>query len=193
MTAGASVNSVIVLNFGAQYGKLIARRVRESGVYCEVYPHDIAWEELVEKDPQGIILTGGPSSVYDDEAPRCDERIFSSGMPVLGICYGLQLMAYQMQGKVEPAQNREYGRAELHVKRHDPLFEGLPSKFQVWMSHGDLVERLPAGFQVLASTSNTPVAAIGDSDRNLYGVQFHPESILTGEGKKLLSNFVRKT
>ncbi|MGE5577702.1 MAG: glutamine-hydrolyzing GMP synthase [Syntrophothermus sp.] len=191
---------IVILDFGAQYSQLIARRVRECHVYSEIVPFDVSLEELRAMRPRGIILSGGPSSVYGQGAPVSDAGIFDLGVPVLGICYGMQLMAHQLGGEVYPAQKREYGRTDLSVSDYGDLFTGLDSRdlneaggaLVCWMSHGDLVQSPPPGFEVLATTSSTPVAAMADRRRKLYGVQFHPEVVHTPRGKEIICNFVRK-
>lgn len=189
-TPASSQETVLVLDFGAQYGRLIARRVREAGVYCEILPHNATWETICALNPRGLILSGGPASVYDPAAPRCDSRVFTSGIPTLGICYGLQLMALELGGEVAPAERREYGPADLSILDHGGIFEDLPHTIRVWMSHGDRVDRLPAGFRPLARTGNAPFAAAG-TDEGMIGIQFHPEVIHTPNGGQILSNFVR--
>lgn len=181
---------VIVLDFGAQYSQLIARRIRECRVYCEILPAETTAEEIVRLQPRGIVLSGGPNSVYDEGALRCDRRLFGLGIPILGICYGHQLMAHLLEGRVVPAETREYGRTELSVLAEGEIFRGLGGDRVCWMSHGDMVQEAPAGFQVLARTEKTPVAAMGDPMRRLYGVQFHPEVTHTPWGSDLLRNFV---
>jgi GMP synthase (glutamine-hydrolysing) len=181
---------VVVLDFGGQYNQLIARRVRELSVFCEMVPYDISFDELQAKNPQGIILTGGPASVHVEDAPLCDPRIFSMGIPVLGICYGMQLLAQQLGGTVKPSQLREYGRSRLEIKHQDALFKNIGGPTQVWMSHGDSIENVPAGFQVDASTDNCSIAAFSDANRKIYGVQFHPEVKHTLAGMELLRNFL---
>jgi len=182
---------VLVLDFGGQYNQLIARRVRELLVYSEMVPFDISYEDVLQKSPAGIILTGGPESVHVDNAPACDSRIFEMGVPVLGICYGMQLIAYHYGGKVKGGQIREYGRSMLEVtKGQDLLFNGLEKDMQVWMSHGDSIESLPSGFTVTARTDNCPFAAISNPDRGLYGVQFHPEVKHTTYGMDILKKFL---
>lgn len=181
---------VLVLDFGGQYNQLIARRVRELSVYSEMVPYDISLEEIKAKSPDAIILTGGPSSVHEKDAPSCDPRIFELGVPVLGICYGMQLMAYKLGGVVGESTIREYGRSYLKVKEDDPLFKGLDREMQVWMSHGDSVNRLPEGFRITASTEHCPVAAMSCPERKLYGVQFHPEVKHTVYGMEILRNFL---
>lgn len=180
----------MVLDFGGQYNQLIARRVREYGVYCEMLSYRTPLSEIVARKPVGIIFSGGPASVYGKGAPRLDAAIFSAGIPILGICYGMQLMAYLLGGKVEPGPEREYGRAVIQVIREDALFRGLPRQMPVWMSHGDRVVAAPAGFKVTAQTSRTPVAALADEERKLYGVQFHPEVKHTPHGSDILRHFL---
>lgn len=185
------MDTVLVLDFGAQYGHLIARRIRESHVFCEVVPHDTPLEELRARQPKALVLTGGPSSVYASDAPHCDAGVFELGIPVLGICYGMQLMAFLLGGEVTPAERREFGRAELHVLNdNDPLFAGLPRDLVGWMSHGDHVLTPPDGFRTTAATQTTPVAAMANHDRCLFGVQFHPEVVHTPWGMDVLRNFL---
>lgn len=181
---------IAVLDFGAQYAMLIARRVRECNVYCEIYPHNITVEELKKKKVKGIILSGGPSSVYEKNAPKLDPKIWKSGIPVLGICYGTQLMAKDLGGVVKPGKKREYGRTELFIDDESNILAGLPNHIVCWMSHGDSVVKLPKGFKVLAHTKNTPLTAIGDPVRKLFGVQFHPEVVHTEKGLEIIKNFV---
>ncbi len=181
---------VIVLDFGGQYNQLIARRVRELSVYCEMVPYDIGFEELVDKNPRAIILTGGPNSVHVEDAPACDPRIFSMGVPVLGICYGMHLLAQQLGGEVKPSHLREYGRTNLDLTGEDLLFKDIPGPTQVWMSHGDAIARIPEGFNIIASTDSCPVAAFSHLESKLYGVQFHPEVKHTLAGMDLLRNFL---
>jgi GMP synthase (glutamine-hydrolysing) len=186
---------ILILDFGSQYTQLIARRVREAHVYCELHPFDMSLEAIKTFAPKGIILSGGPKSVYDEGAPAIAEELFELGVPVLGICYGMQLMSRHFGGEVVPAGKREYGHAELKaVGTPGPLFEGffLDGKSPVWMSHGDHVARVPAGFEVAAATDNAPVCAIQDVSRKLYGVQFHPEVNHTPRGEQLLDIFVRQ-
>ncbi len=181
---------VVILDFGGQYTQLIARRVRECHVFCEILPYDTPLPALKSRQPKGIILSGGPASVYEPNAPRVDPELFTLGIPVLGICYGQQLMAYMLGGEVQPSQEREYGRTLLTVVQSEPLFTGLDYHLTCWMSHGDRVLQPPPGFEVLAETENTPVAAMGDRRRHLYGVQFHPEVAHTPFGMNLLRNFL---
>ncbi len=181
---------VIVLDFGGQYNQLIARRVRECNVYCEVLPHTTSLEKLKEKNPKGIIFTGGPNSVYDEESPHYDKAIFSLGIPILGICYGSQLMAWSLGGTVETAPVSEYGHTEVCVDPTDILFDGVSPKTVCWMSHTDYIASVPQGFRITAHTPVCPVAAMSFPERKLYAVQFHPEVMHTKEGMKMLSNFV---
>ncbi len=181
---------VIVLDFGGQYNQLIARRVRECNIYCEVHPYTLTLDEIKEKNPKGIIFTGGPNSVYGDESPRCDKAIFDLGIPVLGICYGSQLISYLLGGTVKTAPVSEYGKTEVEVDNTSKLFEGVADKTICWMSHTDYIEQAPADFAITAYTPVCPVAAMENSERSIYAVQFHPEVMHTQEGKKMLSNFV---
>jgi GMP synthase (glutamine-hydrolysing) len=181
---------VPILDFGSQYSQLIARRVREAGVYSELVRPDISLEELREKKPNAIILSGGPSSVYETNAPRCDPKIFELGVPILGICYGMQLGAQILGGDVKPAKSREYGRAKLKIVSSDPFVKGLPEKTTVWMSHGDQVHELPGDFVALASTPSCPFAAAKHKTRAFYGVQFHPEVTHTPRGETIFHNFL---
>jgi GMP synthase (glutamine-hydrolysing) len=182
--------SILILDFGAQYSQLIARRVRELHVYCEIHPFNIPLEIIQAFHPKGIILSGGPSSVYAADAPISDKRIFSLGIPVLGICYGLQLMAFQLGGEVDRAGKREFGRARLIVDSENGIFSGVAKSTEVWMSHGDALTKLPAGFEPIAHSDNAPICAIRNQEKKIYGVQFHPEVVHTKEGKKILSNFL---
>ncbi len=179
-----------ILDFGAQYAQLIARRVREKGVFSELVRPDISIDELKKMNPKGLILSGGPSSVYEPGAPRCDPRIFDLGVPVLGICYGMQLGAELLGGQVKPAKAREFGRAKLTVIGSDPLTKGLPAETSVWMSHGDQVHDLPGDFIALATTPTCPFAAARHKTRPFYGVQFHPEVTHTPRGEVIFENFL---
>jgi GMP synthase (glutamine-hydrolysing) len=181
---------VPILDFGAQYAQLIARRVREKGVYSELVRPDISVEQLKKLNPKGIILSGGPSSVYEPNAPRCDPAIFDIGVPILGICYGMQLGADILGGHVKPAKAREFGRAKLHVVAKDPLVDGLPDDTTVWMSHGDQIHELPPEFIPLATTPTCPYAAAKHKTRPFYGVQFHPEVTHTPRGGRIFENFL---
>lgn len=179
-----------ILDFGSQYAQLIARRVREKGVYSELVRPDISLEELRKLNPRGLILSGGPSSVYETQAPKCDPGIFELGVPILGICYGMQLGAQILGGQVKPAKAREYGRAKLTVGSEDPLVKGLPKETTVWMSHGDQIHELPAEFVPLATTPTCPYAAMKHRNRPFYGVQFHPEVTHTPRGEQIFQNFL---
>ena len=181
---------VIVLDFGGQYNQLIARRVRECNVYCEVLPYYTDLDKIKEIAPKGIILTGGPASVYAPDAPSYDPALFKLGIPVLGICYGCQLMNYLLGGKVSPAPVREYGKTEMNVNSGSKLFQDVSSKTICWMSHTDYIEKPAAGFTAMAHSDSCPIASIEDVSRNLYGVQFHPEVVHTPEGIKMFHNFL---
>ncbi|HEV3310026.1 MAG TPA: glutamine-hydrolyzing GMP synthase, partial [Chloroflexota bacterium] len=179
---------ILVLDFGSQYSRLIARRIREQRVYCEVLPHDAAWSEIQSRTPKGIVLSGGPASAYDEDAPRCVPEVFTSDIPVLGICYGLQLMALELGGATEPASHREYGPANISITQTSGLFAGLPDELAVWMSHADRVTQLPDGFFSIAESTNSPYAAITDGHL-LTAIQFHPEVKHTPRGGDILRNF----
>jgi GMP synthase (glutamine-hydrolysing) len=181
---------ILIIDFGSQYNQLIARRVREHQVYCQIEPPDLSLEKIRELKPEGIILSGGPASIYEKRSPRADKGIFGLGIPVLGICYGLQFMVDALGGEVIRSNKREYGFAELSVKKAEALFAGVEKTTRCWMSHGDQIGRLPAGFRITASTENTEVAAAEDAKRRFYGLQFHPEVVHTTEGKKILENFL---
>ena len=181
---------IAILDFGSQYSQLIARRIREQHVYCELIRHTIGADELRQRAPAGVILSGGPSSVFDDAAPGCDPALFELGIPVLGICYGMQLTARMLGGQVTAGQRREYGHARISVVKEDSLFQGLPAELDVWMSHGDQVDQRPPGFERLAQTPTCPHAAIGDPARRLYGLQFHPEVVHTPLGRDILHRFL---
>ncbi len=181
---------VLVLDFGGQYNQLIARRVRDLKVYCDLKPCDMTAEQIKAYDPIGIIFTGGPNSVYDPASPHVDPAVFSLGIPVLGICYGCQLIAYTLGGKVEHAAQSEYGKREFAFVRRSPIAEGIPEKSICWMSHTDHVTQVPAGFDVLASTPACPVTVYGNIEKKIYGVQFHPEVVHSEYGNRLLENFL---
>ena len=181
---------VIVLDFGGQYNQLIARRVRECNVYCEVKPYTMPLEEIKELSPKGIIFTGGPNSVYDEKSPHIAKEIFEMGIPILGICYGSQLIAYTLGGKVETAPVSEYGHTEVTVETNDVIFNGVSPKTVCWMSHTDYIAEVPEGFKVTAHTPVCPVAAMSCDEKKIYATQFHPEVMHTAEGMKMLSNFV---
>mgnify|MGYP004443185137 FL=1 len=181
---------VIVVDFGGQYNQLIARRVRENHVYCEVYPYHKAVAKIKELQPQGIIFTGGPASVYEENAPKIEADVFELGIPVLGLCYGMQFMAQTLGGEVRHADRREFGKTETDVDTSSPLFKGLAAKEIVWMSHQDYVAKLPAGFSIVAHSENCPVAAMQNTERKLYAMQYHPEVLHTEHGKEMLHNFL---
>ena len=177
--AAATNDEVLVLDFGGQYSQLIARRVRECGVFSELLPHHVDIEEIRRRRPRGLILSGGPASVYADGAPALREELLDLGIPVLGICYGMQAMVLHLGGRVEGAEVGEFGRSQLTVSEHGRLLEGLPAEQSCWMSHRDTVFEAPPGATPLASSSESPVAAFEDLDRGLYGIQFHPEVVHT--------------
>jgi GMP synthase (glutamine-hydrolysing) len=189
---------ILILDFGSQYTQLIARRVREANVYCELHPWDMPDADIKAFDASGVILSGGPNSVYEDETPKAPQAVFELGVPVLGICYGMQTMAAQLGGAVESGKVREFGYAEIRAQGHSKLFDGIQDKanaqghglLDVWMSHGDKVTRLPQGFSVIASNEATPIAAMADESRRFYAVQFHPEVTHTNQGKALFARFV---
>ncbi len=184
---------IAIIDFGSQYNQLIARRVRECHVYCEILPHDIDLDELKAKNPRGIILSGGPASIFDEGVPQSREGLFDLGLPVLGICYGMQLMGHQLGGTVKASPLREYGRADLTLTEKGKgslLFAGLEEHQRIWMSHGDQITELPPGFYVTGTTPNSPVAAMEEPDRAFYGVQFHPEVIHTVNGLAVIRNFL---
>ena len=187
---------IVILDFGSQYTQLIARRLREVGVYCEIYPYFEKIEKITQKSPQGIIFSGGPASVYEKDAPKVDKRIYELGVPILGICYGMQLISVDFGGEVVRALHHEYGKAKLYLDKVDgkvsPLFEGTKDGQIVWMSHSDKVESLPKGFVRIAHTDNSPYAAIANEERKIYALQFHPEVSHSQEGTKILENFARK-
>ncbi len=192
-------NKILILDFGSQYTQLIARRIREMGVYCELHPYDYPFEDIQSFDPSGIILSGGPASVYDsDESPEAHQEIFAMGKPVLGICYGMQTMAEQLGGRVENAEKREFGFAEVRARGHSDLLRDIQDRstseghgfLEVWMSHGDKVVEIPDGFKIIASNESTPIAGIGDDSRKMYGLQFHPEVTHTKLGREIISRFV---
>ena len=185
--------TIVVLDFGSQYTQLIARRIRERKVYCEIHPYYISVDEIKSLNPKGIVLSGGPSSVYAPEAPLPHPKLMNLGVPILGICYGMQLIAHLSEGgKVHPALEREYGSADLIINSPTPLFECLPEKINVWMSHGDRIDVLPKGFRAIAHTRNSPVAAMANPDAGIYALQFHPEVVHTKDNNLILSNFVHE-
>jgi GMP synthase (glutamine-hydrolysing) len=189
-TIAPAHSKILILDFGSQYTQVIARRIRELQVYSEIVPFDISAKAIVDLAPNGIILSGGPASVYDKGAPQIDPKIFSLGIPVLGICYGLMLMAHYLGGKVVFSGRREYGAGMLQIQNSSDLFTGLGPQLDVWNSHGDEVTALPDGFRVAATTEGCDFAAVEDRQRKLYGLQFHPEVAHTPRGKEILQNFV---
>ncbi|MBI4312379.1 MAG: glutamine-hydrolyzing GMP synthase, partial [Chloroflexi bacterium] len=187
----AKGEAVVIIDFGSQYSHLIARRVRECHVYCELVPHTATWESVAALNPRGIILSGGPASVYEAGAPAAPMWVFQSKLPVLGICYGMQLLAHQLGGKVSPGAKREYGHAVLHQNdAGSAIFADLPQSLTVWMSHGDVVTEMPAGFRALAYTESSPIAVMGNG--RITGLQFHPEVAHTPQGTDILRNFLFK-
>ncbi len=189
--SGVEQESIVVIDFGSQYSLLIARRIRELNVYCELVSHDTPWEKIAQLNPRGIVLSGGPASVYEADSPKIPAYVFEKSLPVLGICYGMQAMTYQLGGQVEKGLKREYGHAVLHISQVDsPLLANLPDTITAWMSHSDKIEKMPSGFASLAYTENTPIAVMGNN--NMYGIQFHPEVVHTPQGKQILENFVYK-
>jgi GMP synthase (glutamine-hydrolysing) len=188
-------DNVLIIDFGSQVTQLIARRVREAGVYSEIAPFGKAEEAMARLEPKAIILSGGPASVLDTNAPLPPESVYEAGVPILGICYGEQAIAYQLGGKVEGEHHREFGRAFVEVRRNSALVDGVwkpGERHQVWMSHGDRVTGLPPGFEVIGVSENAPFAVIADEKRRIYATQFHLEVVHTPDGAKLLSNFVHK-
>ncbi|MGY1576177.1 glutamine-hydrolyzing GMP synthase [Pediococcus pentosaceus] len=186
----SNFDKIIVLDFGSQYNQLITRRIREFGIYSELLSHKITAEEIKKINPKGIIFSGGPNSVYDKDAFRIDPEIYKLGIPILGICYGMQLMTYNLGGRVEPADNREYGHADIDVTDDQAvMFKELPAKQTVWMSHGDLVREVPEGFKTVATSANCPIASMADDARKFYGVQFHAEVRNTQYGNEILRHF----
>ena len=181
---------ILIIDFGGQYNQLIARRVREKHVYCEVHPCTISIDKIRELNPKGIIFTGGPASIYAEDAPKCDSEVFTLGTPILGICYGMQFMSHILGGSVKKALKREYGQMEAALDVNSKLFESLNDKNICLMSHTDYVDELPEGFKSIASTDTCKIAAMENVDKNFYAVQFHPEVNHTNDGDKIIENFV---
>ncbi len=186
------MNKILILDFGSQYTQLIARRIRELGIYSEIHPFNLSLTEIKRFSPDGIVLSGGPASVLEEGSPKCEVDIFDLGVPVLGICYGMQLMALLLGGEVERGERREYGPADIFVLKESLLFKDFPLKgpVRVWMSHGDRIRQVPPGFEVMAKSEGSPIAAMADEKRRFYGLQFHPEVVHTPQGKKILANFL---
>ncbi len=185
-----SSEKVVIVDFGGQYTQLIARRVREHKVYCEIVPYNTPYEKIEAAGPGALIFSGGSGSVYVEDAPRCDVRLYELGVPLLGICYGMQVMAQDLGGDVVRARNQEYGKTYINIKKNNSLLSGLGNRFTAWMSHGDYVTRVPEGFETIAESDNTPIAAMADRHRGFYGLQFHPEVIHTPQGQQILGNFL---
>ena len=181
---------ILILDFGSQYTQLIARRIRELNVYSEIHPHNYPVERIINEKPRGIILSGGPMSVYDEGALTIDKKVFELGIPILGICYGMQLIAKYHNGKVEAAKNREYGKVQIQILHEDELLKNVENNSIVWMSHGDYITTMPDNFSVTARTDNTPICAISNTAKKIYGIQFHPEVAHTKDGKKIIENFL---
>jgi len=200
MTTDIHAHRILIIDFGSQYTQLIARRVREIGVYCEIWPYDNCEQQIRAQQPQGIILSGGPETVTSDETPRVPQLVFELGVPVLGICYGMQTMAAQLGGKVESSDKHEYGYAQVRARGHSELLRDIEDHtneegwglLDVWMSHGDRVVEPPAGFKLIASTANAPISGMADEERHFYGIQFHPEVTHTKQGGRILERFVRE-
>ena len=186
------LNWIAILDFGSQVTQLIARRIREQNIYCEILRYDIDPNILLERNPKGIILSGGPCSVTDEDSPKCHKDIFNLSIPILGICYGLQLTAQTLNASVKAGKKHEYGKALMRVIEDSPLFDDISKSIQVWMSHGDKVESVPENFKIIAESDNCPIAVISNEDKKIYGVQFHPEVVHTPDGSKILKNFAIK-
>ena len=192
------MDKILIIDFGSQYTQLIARRIRELNVYCEILPFDINFEKIKSFAPNGIILSGGPNSVYEEETPSAPQEIFNLNIPILGICYGMQTIVNQLGGKVQTSSEREFGYAEVRAHGHSKLLDKIQDKtnkdghglINVWMSHGDKVTDLPSGFKIIASNQSTPVAGIANESKNIYGFQFHPEVTHTPQGSKIIKRFV---
>lgn len=185
-----NIDNILILDFGSQFTQLIARRIRELKVYSEIHPFDISIDSIKNLNPKGIILSGGPSSVYEENAPKINKKLFELGIPILGICYGMQLIVYSMGGKVAKAKKREYGNAKIKIIKNGGIFKSFGNNNTVWMSHGDSIKSLPKGFNLIAKTSNTNYAAIENKEKNIYAIQFHPEVVHTKNGIKIIENFI---
>jgi len=184
--------NILIIDFGSQYTQLIARRIRELKVYSEIHPHNFPVEKIKELNPSGIIFSGGPMSIYEPDSPQIDPEVFSLGIPILGICYGLQVISKHFEGKIEAAKEREYGKTELQIIQDDIIFEGVNRETKVWMSHGDYITRLPEGFLITAKSGNSPICAISNTAKKIFALQFHPEVAHTSEGRAILSNYLFK-
>jgi GMP synthase (glutamine-hydrolysing) len=182
--------TIIILDFGSQYTQLIARRIRENKVFCQIFPFSQSPESYKEKNLKGIVLSGGPSSVFDQDAPFCTSEVFELGVPVLGICYGLQIIGKLFGGEVERSKKREYGKAIIHVDQRENLLSGVRDNTVIWMSHGDHLSKLPPQYEVLAHTEDIPFAAIANTEKKIFGLQFHPEVAHTEEGNRIIKNFL---
>ncbi|MEA2141026.1 MAG: hypothetical protein QOC91_1125, partial [Solirubrobacteraceae bacterium] len=189
-TVDVGTEQVVVLDYGGQYSQLIARRLRECGVFSELLPHHVPLEDVARRKPRGIVLSGGPASVYAEGAPRLDRELLALGVPVMGICYGMQLLVHELGGRVEQAEVGEFGRSDLHVSEPGVLLRDMPAEQTCWMSHRDTVFEPPPGFTALASSSSSPVAAVEDTARGIYGIQFHPEVVHTPYGQEILTRFL---
>ena len=185
-----NIDKVLILDFGSQFTQLITRRIRELNVYSEIHPFQVSIDFIKEFNPKAIILSGGPSSVYEEDAPKVDKKLFELGIPILGICYGMQIIVYSMGGKVESADKREYGKAEIEITNHESIFKSFGKNNIVWMSHGDSIKSIPEGFELIAKTPNTELAAIENKQKNIYAIQFHPEVVHTENGIKIIENFL---
>lgn len=192
MLDNVNLDKILILDFGSQYTQLIARRIRELNVYCEIHPFNYDLDKIKKFNPKGIILSGGPSSVYQENAPYCSQEIFSLGLPVFGICYGMQLTSFFLGGKVIPSEKREYGRAAIEIIESKGIFKSFKAgqKFDVWMSHGDKVDAIPEGYEQIALSENTAFTAIANYEKNIYGVQFHPEVVHSANGTEIIGNFI---
>ena len=182
--------NILIIDFGSQYTQLIARRIRENKVYSEIFAHTIDIDKIKSINPSGIILSGGPLSVYDEDSPQVNPDIFKLGIPILGICYGLQLTAKYLNGNVSQAQDREYGRAILQIEKESSLLKGIKNESYVWMSHGDFVNKAPEGFEITAVSDHSPICAISNEKDKIFGVQFHPEVNHTEQGNEIIKNFL---
>lgn len=185
-----NIDKVLILDFGSQFTQLITRRIRELNVYSEIHPFYVSIDFIKNFNPKAIILSGGPSSVYEEDAPKVDKELFELGVPILGICYGMQIIVYSMGGKVEGAEKREYGKAEIEITNHESIFKSFGKSNIVWMSHGDSIKSIPEGFELIAKTPNTELAAIENKQKNIYAIQFHPEVVHTENGIKIIENFL---